>query len=274
MSLKALMGNEYVWLLLSICTSASLIFGVYTWIKGKRKKEIKYISSEYRVIRDGEGIMPELDIKYEGKVIQNLFITKYVIWNSGTEVINKRDMVNTAPLKIVSKNENTTVLNAQIIFQNENTNGFCILNIESNGIEIGFDYMDSKEGCVIQIMHIGKSEDLVISAKIKGGKLKRKKNEANQKIFEKKEWKKILIHAMVMAGLTFKIIFSFLADLLNEILVEKSIDTILVNKIIMILFFIVIAGGMLWEFTRGVYFYNIPSAFRKAMGYEQIDFEL
>ena len=273
MNLKDLMNNEYVWLLLSVCTSASLIFGVYTLIKGKRRKEIKYISSKYRVIRDGEGVIPELDIKYEDKTIQNLLITKYVIWNNGTEVIDKKDVVSTEPLKIVSKNEKTTVLNAQIIFQNENTNGFHIVNIESDGIEIEFDYMDSNEGCVVQVMHTGKSENLEMNGKIKGGKLKRMKNETDLKIFEKKEWKKLFIRMLVMMVVALTSIPPALSELLSGILVEKSINTILLNEIIFFLFFIVIEMEMLWEFTKGVYFYNIPSVFRKAMGYEQTDFE-
>ena len=273
MSLKALMHNEYVWILLAFCTSASLIFGIYSWIRGKRRKEIQYISSVYRIIRDGEGVIPELDITYGDKAIQNLFITKYVIWNSGTEVINKKDMVNTVSLKIVSQNENTAVLNAQILFQNENTNGFCIVKIESNSIEVEFDYMDSREGCVIQIMHTGKSENLEINAKIKGGKLKRKKNGTDQKIFEKENWKKIFIQMIGMLGIMAICISLYLNSILNKILVEKNVDTFNINVTVFLCFFTVIWGTWLWKFTRGVCFYNIPSAFRKAIEYDQTDFE-
>ena len=37
---EELMSNPYAWLFLSLCTVASFVFAIYTWINGKKTKEI------------------------------------------------------------------------------------------------------------------------------------------------------------------------------------------------------------------------------------------
>lgn len=45
MGIKSLMNNPYAWVILSVCTIMSFVFGIYTWFAGKRKKEFSYISN-------------------------------------------------------------------------------------------------------------------------------------------------------------------------------------------------------------------------------------
>lgn len=131
MGIKSLMNNPYAWVILSVCTIMSFVFGIYTWFAGKRKKEFSYISNSHKIIEKGKNRIPQLELKYEGRDIDNLTITNYVIWNTGNEVINFSDMVAEKELKIYSSNTaNTIILDARIIEETEETNKLVALEAE------------------------------------------------------------------------------------------------------------------------------------------------
>lgn len=102
--MEKLMSNPYAWSVLSLCTVFSLIFAIYTWIVGRKTKEISvdYFSNE--IIKQGKNPISKLNIEFEGKPIQDLTSTVFYIWNSGSEVINHDDVVEKA-LKIKCKSE-------------------------------------------------------------------------------------------------------------------------------------------------------------------------
>ena len=140
------------------------------WFAGKRKKEFSYISNSHKIIEKGKNRIPQLELKYEGRDIDNLTITNYVIWNTGNEVINFSDMVAEKELKIYSSNTaNTIILDARIIEETEETNKFEIMQHKDEFVKIGFDYADPQDGIVVQVIHTGSAADLEIGCKIKGG---------------------------------------------------------------------------------------------------------
>lgn len=165
--MEKLMSNPYAWSVLSLCTVFSLIFAIYTWIVGRKTKEISvdYFSNE--IIKQGKNPISKLNIEFEGKPIQDLTSTIFYIWNSGSEVINHDDVVEKS-LKIKCKSE--SFLDVQVIRQSDDSNNFSVLNFTSTNIELIFDYMDSGEGVRLQILHTESSDDLFVNCKIKGGR--------------------------------------------------------------------------------------------------------
>ena len=89
MSIEKLMSNPYAWLFLAFCTVAAFIFGIYSWFAGKRRREISYVSSSYRIVQKGKEKIPDLTLLYEKEEIEELTISNYAIWNSGNEVIEE-----------------------------------------------------------------------------------------------------------------------------------------------------------------------------------------
>ena len=89
MSIEKLMSNPYAWLFLAFCTVAAFIFGIYSWFAGKRRREISYVSSSYRIVQKGKEKIPDLTLLYEKKEIEELPISNYAIWYSGNEVIEE-----------------------------------------------------------------------------------------------------------------------------------------------------------------------------------------
>lgn len=164
--LEKLMSNPYAWLVLALCSIFSLVFAIYTWIVGRKRKEISIDYLSNAIIKQGKTPIEKLNIEFDGKQIQDLMATTYYIWNSGNEVINKEDVVGKT-LKIECEPE--VLLDTQVIIQSDESNNFVVANIASNSIELGFDYMDSGEGVRLQILHTNLADDLFLNCKLKGG---------------------------------------------------------------------------------------------------------
>lgn len=221
-----LMSNPYAWAFLSLCTVASLIFGVFTWLKGRTKKEFSYVAATYPIIESGHSSIPKVKIHFDGEEVTNLTISKFIIWNSGNEVLNGSDIVPTRELKVEIPAEQN-ILEAQIIAQTEETNCFAIKESTSGYVKMTFDYADIQDGCVLQLLHTGDFDDLKISCKIKGGLDLR---ELNQRIAPPKVLKKIKAkHRKVVLFLPLLIVTAA-ANVMNLVLLLSLVSPA-VNKI-------------------------------------------
>lgn len=167
--LERLMNNPVAWLILSLISVVSFVFGIYTWITGKRRKEISVSDISYVIIKAGKSQVPKLDVIYDGVSIDNLTVTKFYIWNSGNDVINASDIVESKKLSIHSSND-AYILDAQVLNVVDPSNKMCIVSVDPDRVIIDFDYIDQGEGCLIQLLHAGSAEELHFSCKIKGGR--------------------------------------------------------------------------------------------------------
>jgi hypothetical protein len=148
----------------------SVIVAICSCIRSKKTKEISCLSTTLDVIKAGSNAVPELSISYKGQPMENMAMTQYAIWNSGTEVLNWTDIAEASPLRIVC-NDNVKILDLRIISQSEKSNGFMIEDKDGHSVEIHFDYARAKDGIVLRIIHTGRDIDIRVECKIKGGKV-------------------------------------------------------------------------------------------------------
>ena len=161
-------------------TIFSTVFGIYTWVIGKSRKELSVSCETNEIIIAGKRNIEKLSIQYDGCPIQDLSSSRFYIWNSGNSVINKSDVVSDRPI-CVHNTGKASILNAQIVRVNENSNAFLIEQTTDKEVKISFDYVDHGEGFVLQILHSGSSKDLELDCKIKGGKEIRERSGVRRK---------------------------------------------------------------------------------------------
>lgn len=166
--LENLMGNPIAWAILSVLSVFSTVFAIYTWIAGKKRKQFSVSCRSNEIIIAGKSNIDKLQITYDNQNITDLSCTKFYIWNSGNTVLNASDIVISRPVRIKSTGD-AVILSAEIVRVSEETNNFAIRSITNQLIEMSFDYVDHGEGFVLQILHTGKSQDLEMDCKIKGG---------------------------------------------------------------------------------------------------------
>lgn len=166
--MEKLMYNPYAWIVLSLCTIFSVIFAIYTWVAGRKIKEISVDKYSNEIVKQGKSHIDKLELKYAGKEIEDLSSIIFYIWNSGNDVINANDMVGENAISILSKNKQ--FLEAQILKQSDPSNLFQVTKFDPTNVSLKFDYLDSGEGVKIQILYTGSSDDFKVECKIKGGK--------------------------------------------------------------------------------------------------------
>ncbi len=205
--LKSLMVSPIAWAILSACTIASFVFA----ITSRRKKKLSVFKTSYQIVKEGNYSIGKLKLLFDNKEIDSLSISKFTIWNSGNEVIQKADLVSERPLCIVSRDlENSAILDASIVLQNEPTNHFEA-TVDSNKVEVGFDYADKKQGVVVQVVHSGSASDLYVDCKIKGGKLSQEKLQKAPKKGKKKKHIKLGIVLTAIEAIAYSSTFCLCA---------------------------------------------------------------
>ncbi len=123
-------------------------------------------------------------------MLKDLTVSKIHFWNSGTDIINSEDVSNNDRIRLIFPG-GIKILNKRIIAFSNKTNLFKV-NINekyNNMLDIGFEYLWVKQGCVFSILYSGSiTEKSEIKGTIKSGKMineaEKKLNEWMESIFE------------------------------------------------------------------------------------------
>jgi len=149
---------------------AGIILAIYTHIV-KIKGRLVYWEKSLKLIGKNEYLIPdEVTILFDGKKVETLSKTIIIFWNSGKEIIRGGDIVPSHEPRIFF-DKDIKVLSAKVVKCTEKTNEFNVkINHElPNEAICTFNYLEPKDGAVIELMHT--SKDLSspnIKGKIKG----------------------------------------------------------------------------------------------------------
>ena len=277
MNLEQLMQNKYAWLILSICTILSCIYGIFISIKSREKKQISYLINTYKIINAGENVIPKIEILYDGKYIRDLTVSRLVIWNSGNKLLNGDDIVDTKQLSVVAESDKVDILDVSIVKYNEEANKFRVDMRDSHHAEIKFDYVDKRDGIVIQILHTGSYDDIFIRGKIKGGKKLRNIEKHNDIIKNDKVRKyiyviDICIATITIISLTVLLIFDYIGSIPDESFLKSVITSdakpLTIEYILIMAIFSIVFIVMAYRVLKKVFHLNVPSGLRSEVEYE------
>lgn len=161
------MDNPYAWLFLSVLSIFSVIFAIWTWCAGKQRKEISVQCKSDILIKAGKNQIKKLDVLYDGNPIEDLTSSKFFIWNSGNQVLQRNDIVSARPIAI--RSEKAKLLDAQILRMSDPTSGFSVQLNSNQEAQVDFEYVEAGNGILVQILHTGDALSLEFDCKIKGG---------------------------------------------------------------------------------------------------------
>lgn len=164
--LEQLQNNPLIWFILALCAFVS----VYLGRKSIERKTIKAILTSDELITNQQSKISKIKIFFEDKPVNKLTITKLTFWNNSSPTINDTDIITAAPLSVFTKNGE--ILEISLLKGNDTPNRINVSPIDDTTAKITFDYLDKKEGGIIQIIHTGDIDSINITRKIKGGKVK------------------------------------------------------------------------------------------------------
>jgi len=159
-----------------------IILAIVFYIKGKKSKKPIYRIKNVNLIKENISKMKSIDIQYHGNKIDNLSISKVVIWNAGEETINNTDLVDKDIFRI-EIDQGFKILGYELIFQKNPANDFKLTQINDNVLKIDFNYFDYEEGIIVEIYHTAITKDFLnVKGSLKGAK-KIMRNESGKEIF-------------------------------------------------------------------------------------------
>ncbi|KAF0107044.1 MAG: hypothetical protein FD146_2154 [Anaerolineaceae bacterium] len=142
-----------------------LITGYIFYRKGLRVKIPTVSIFGNTLVQESISKFNGIEIFYKGNKVDDLTVTKVLLWNQGRETISRNDLVEANPLRIEIEGE-SKIFDVSIIKTMNPANQFsAILKPDGKSAEIVFDYVDKDQGAVIQVIHTSKDSK---SIKVKG----------------------------------------------------------------------------------------------------------
>lgn len=236
----------------------------------EKRKELSCFYNTFRVVKAGKSVIPKLSLLYEEQAIDDLTVTRYVIWNSGNEVLNRSDIVQVCPLQIVC-DDDAQILDAQIIVQSDETNAFKILEKKDKCVKLEFDYANVDDGIILQVLHTGDVTDVNVECRIKGGKKLRNINHNIKKKNRNYINKRMLTILMGMDVLLICVMSVFLVLGRVGIIAKETLREIMffdgvISDTFFIMMLLILVGVLLIMYVRlvkKVFYIGIPAKLRK-----------
>lgn len=167
-----LKNSNFVWLILSFCSFIGLPLSIYLHHRSI-KKTINAVLSSNELIVNKQPNFSKINILYDNRDVDGLTVTKLTFWNKTASPIRKSDIIDAAPLSILSKNGE--ILDVSVLNGENTPNKIGASLINDTTVHITFDYLNRKEGGIIQIIHTGNHNAIDITRQIIGGEIKVKK---------------------------------------------------------------------------------------------------
>ena len=82
-----------------------LMAGYIFYRKSLKVRSPLFVIKSNNLIQDNITSISSLGITYNGIKVQNLTVTNLIFWNSGSEIIDRNDLVIANPLKIAGEGE-------------------------------------------------------------------------------------------------------------------------------------------------------------------------
>ena len=114
-----------------------------------------YTIREISLFQVSHKLLEEKDLKvmYEGNFVDQILISQFAFWNGGNKLLSFENASSHVPLSI-SFNKKCKIFNAELQYQSNEYNATQIkYDKENNRVYISFDYLNSKDGFIIKVIH-------------------------------------------------------------------------------------------------------------------------
>jgi len=173
--ITAILDSPLIRLLLVVLAVSGPVLAVFFYKRGRREKLPQYDIRSNNIVKGLAGKYDLLQVLYDGRQVQNLAVSRVILWNAGRETIQDSDVPKAAPM-LIQPVGNCSILDVRIVAQNNPASNFRISKNRNGSASFQFEYMDKNQGAVIQVVHTGtSSRELDVTGTVKGaGNLIRK----------------------------------------------------------------------------------------------------
>lgn len=152
---------------------AGIVIGLatayYFYRKSTRNKQPMWAIRSHNLVRGYSSSLENMRVLYRDQLVSNITSTKVLFWNEGRLTIDAADIVDANPLRLVPA-DGVHILDAKILVCNRESTRFQVELVDDGSAALlRFDYLDQRNGAVVQVVHDGtSSEDISLAGDIKG----------------------------------------------------------------------------------------------------------
>lgn len=143
-----------------------------------------------------------ITVQHAGKDVPRVTRTRIAFWNAGHRTLDGSMVVADYPVKFNFKGGTTEILSLAVIQESDPANGFAAVADPSNSaVAISFDYLEPRQGALLEVLHTSDRWGAVATGKIKG--LPEGIREAESPEEDRSFWAFVLIQAAIFGSLAF-----------------------------------------------------------------------
>ncbi|WP_213150463.1 hypothetical protein [Stutzerimonas balearica] len=155
----------------SLIGVAGILAGLFFSYKFSRKSPRPAYQRSYLTLlgKEEDNLPDEVEVFYQGSKVERLTKSKIVFWNDGNEVLERSKFVSSDPVTVAFP-QGTNILSYHVVKPTREVINFSVNKVlsENNSLRIEFDYLDPKDGAVIEILHDGAAKYPMITGSFMG----------------------------------------------------------------------------------------------------------
>jgi hypothetical protein len=171
-----IVNNPLISVISIILAIINIILMVVFYFKSRREKKTRFSINSTTLIESTKTALTDLEILYKNQKQERITVSKLAIWNAGSDPLRSDDIATAFPLAIEVA-EGAEVLSADVVFTTDEANRFTLGHVKQSIdgkkqtlIPFSFEYLDKREGVVIQIVHTGEaSHKISVTGKVISG---------------------------------------------------------------------------------------------------------
>jgi|GEM_PF-1239749 len=135
-----------------------IVLAIVFYVRSRRTSKLRYDFTGESLVERLTGALDGIEVRYKGEPQNRVTVVRFVFWNAGTETLRADDFTDDA-LRIVTE-PSINVLDHRIIDSSDPTNRIVLADAtrtidDEVSVAISFDYLDPRDGAVIQLVHDG-----------------------------------------------------------------------------------------------------------------------
>lgn len=155
----------------SLIGLAGLLAALIAYLRSQKRTSLSFAYLGEHLLGSESAALPEgISVQYHGVNIPRLTRSIIVLWNSGENTILGSDVVDIDPLRL-SVGTDGEVLSASILKASRTVNDFRIRHPSAhapNEAVVEFNYFDSKDGVVVEVLHTSAGRHPDIKGTLRG----------------------------------------------------------------------------------------------------------
>jgi len=144
-----------------------LVASAYFYFRSKEMPKPVWRTGRIPLIGSNTSLLPAaVDVRYHDVSVQSLSKTYIAFWNAGRKTIPGSDIVRGDPIRFRFAGE-CKVLDTRIIRRSREVNQ-AVLTHHDDEVQLDFDFLDPKDGIILEVVHTGIGIDVKCAGTIRG----------------------------------------------------------------------------------------------------------